>query len=61
MNRNEIVSVVAKAEKESAEKIYAFMWQVPVPERAQDMVEKLEEGEEEGGCKKDTLRWQSRL
>lgn len=40
--------MVAKAEKESAEKIYATLWQVPVPERAQDVVEKLEEGEEEG-------------
>jgi hypothetical protein len=47
VNRNEIVSMVAEAEKESAKKIYATLWQVSVPERGQDMVEKLEkEGEQ---------------
>lgn len=40
--------MVAEAEKESAEKIHTTLWQVSVPERTQDMVEKLEEGEEDG-------------
>lgn len=42
MKQNEIVSMVAEAEKESAEKIQTTLWHVSVPERSQDVVEKLE-------------------